>query len=186
MSKNTLSADGCLFDEATIDVELGGSVHFKNCYFKDCHFHKVGGWWVNWYSSKWTFENCVFDDYFFTRWSTTDHGVKITNCTFNKIDLAKYDFREGPYSGESSKHTFLKDCRFVRCEVPVGAWVLTVDGVFDACKFIETNYNKPPKNPIEIRAVLLNQRTKLPSMPELITVTTQRADNGAGANLILP
>lgn len=70
-----------IFRNVQIYQELGGSMKATFALFENCKFGK-GGWVYDHYSSKWTFNDCLFLKSNFNGLTGVDYGVQIKGCGF--------------------------------------------------------------------------------------------------------
>jgi serine/threonine protein kinase len=135
LKEGSWKADGGLFREVKITADLGGSFEAKNCLFQDCLFAKEGPWYVAFFSSKWSFTNCVFTGSFMQNWKLGDVGMRLDGCTFRDVDFIPIVFKTDA-SVESAKDWLsIQNCRFINCRVPESFALATKNCVFEKCTF---------------------------------------------------
>ncbi len=133
-----VKARGSLFRNVKFSANLGGIMEASECLFDNSSVEKGGGWFSG-YSSKWIMDDCVFYKNFignanFTRRSI---GLKITNCTFVDVAIPPLLFDEDAGREATEDWRTIKDCYFLRCEIPRSVLVITEDCMFEDCKILD-------------------------------------------------
>ncbi len=130
------SISGSLFREVSIAGDMGLLVGAKDSAFENCDFFKSGSWFVNLWSTRWRFENCVFGRRFFGRTlGVTDYSVRAVNCTFYDLELPAIGYKDDPANLAQSEDLKFERCRFVNCSVPESLLAATTGCVFENCTF---------------------------------------------------
>jgi len=173
---------GVVFEDVLLALDLGGRVEFEDCVFKDCNMRKGGGWFNSW-SGKWVFKNCVFDGGFFDKWSTRNVGVKLSNCTFYDVDFPTFNYHKDAGSEAQHEWRTIEECLFKKCEVPASVMAATMDCVFDGCKFLTDPREYDYETPVDLRAIVVNTRGRVPPSPPNVTVRVSPVGDQAGSTL---
>lgn len=134
-----LVAENARFEGVTLTEELHGSFKATKTLFEKCTFAKKGGWGVAWFGTKWHFDECVFHDSFFPKWTNSEVGLNLTNCTFIDVDFPSFRMKTDQDAVWQSQHQWrtIEKCRFIECEVPVSVLLATQNCVFEDCQFVE-------------------------------------------------
>jgi hypothetical protein len=152
-------ADGTLFKDSKISVEMNAKFEASNSLFQSCDLHKGGGWWVGFYSSKWTFDNCVFSKSFISKWKVIDDGVRTTHCTFYDVDFSRLRYKEDAGKEAVNEWVAIKNCRFVNCKVPESVLLATQECVFENCEFGALEDDLIIKTPLTAHVYFANCKT---------------------------
>jgi hypothetical protein len=138
------SIDGAYLKECEFSGDLGSRFSAKDTAFEDCRFRKDGAWWVGWASTRWKFENCIITKSFVNGGGLHDYAVYAKECTFVGVEMKKLGLKDDPskYYGKDD-NAFIR-CRFIACEIPESVLALSVDCVFENCKF-DLKQDKPGK-----------------------------------------
>lgn len=178
----SLVAEDARFEDMALKEELQGTFTATRCLFENCTFEKKGGWMVNWFGTRWVFEECVFHRAFFTEWTNAKVGVKITNCTFIGVDFPSFLMKENPEWESEHEWRTIENCRFTECEVPISVLLATEDCVFEDCRFVEdklpetkqllTEANKPMNTTVYFIGI---QEPEIPSPSSRLKFHPKRA-----------
>jgi hypothetical protein len=117
-----------------ISCYLGGAVVSENAVFIDCKFGKAGGWYVDSYSSQWTFNNCTLLRSNFQGLDRTNFGIKLLKCTLVECKfperLLQHEKAEDIAARYQDEWNKVEDCDFLMCELrPSFVWTT------DRCNF---------------------------------------------------
>lgn len=162
IKKGTWDAESTVFRRTKLTMELGGEFRAKDSLFEECELRKGGNYYVQSYSTKWTFDNCVFSRTFIRPWKLVDIGVKVTNCTFYDVDFSSIRFRYDAGKEAVDEWLTVRNCRFVRCKVPESVALVCRDSVFEACEFGDVEKDLPIKTPLKATIYTLDS----PEAPE--------------------
>lgn len=181
------SIDGALLRRTRIVGELGVHLTAKDTAFDDCTLHRVGGWFVSWWGSKWRFENCVFSKRFMIpSVDVGNYAIRAVNCTFLNIKMPAIGHKEDPAHYLQSDDLRFERCRFVQCEIPETLLAATVGCVFENCQFPskKADWSKA-KRPIKVNASIAGTGRVPPSyMNGPLSVTFAPGSiEGAGCTL---
>jgi len=141
-------ADGGLFRDVKMTADLGGSLEARNSLFQDCAFAKEGIWGVSFFSSKWSFTNCVFTGSFMQGWKLGEVGMKLDSCTFYDMDLVPIAYKEDAGAEVTKDWLSIRNCRFIHCRAPESFALATKNCVFENCTFGEPEEKLPVKTPL--------------------------------------
>jgi hypothetical protein len=119
-----------------LSAELYGAVLAENAIFVDCKFAKGGGWFVPFYSSQWTFENCTLLRSNFATMDRTNVGLKAKNSTFVDCEFPRRLMNDDNFEDDDLAARYhdqwnaVDDCDFLLCDVaPSFVWTT------DQCNF---------------------------------------------------
>jgi hypothetical protein len=182
VDEGKISGKGATFEDVVFSVDLGGMVVMEDCVFEDCSMRKGGAWFAGW-SSKWVFDNCVFDGKFFDGWTTGNVGIEVRNCTFHKVDFPTFNYKGD--AGAEAQHSWrtLDECLFRKCEVPMSVVAATKDSVFDGCKIVADPRDYDYKTPVAVSMTVLNGKGKMPPTPPNVTLNTSSTPAESGSTL---
>ncbi len=135
--------DGDLFRKVKVTGQMSVSMNAKNSGFEDCEFFKEGGWFVDYWSTRWNFENCVFTKKFFHDFGVTDYAIKAVHCTFIGLKLPVIGLKGDPSKYLQHDDLKFENCRFIQCEVPQSSLAATVNCVFEGCQFPAKKHDWP-------------------------------------------
>jgi len=181
-----------LFRKVEISGDLGLRFEANDSVFDDCYFHRRGPWFVAYWSTRWSFENCVFAKRFLpSRGTVGQYSVRAIGCTFYDIKLPKIEYKDDPSKQAQSKDLRFQHCRFVHCELTESALATTIDCIFDDCSFTTSDrpdWSKVGK-PIVVNAFVVPARTKPPQSysngPLQINFQPATPTQQAGATLVV-
>lgn len=112
-----------------LSADLGGSIVAEHAVFVDCKFSKAGGWYVAFYSSQWTFENCLLLRSNFPHLDRTNYGIKFKDSTFVECTMPSRILNEGAVEDDDLAARYrdewngVDECDFLLCEVkPSFVW----------------------------------------------------------------
>ena len=162
LDEGTWAATGTRFADCEIRIDLGGALQAKNSLFENCVMGKGGAWFVAFFSSKWTFHQCVFTGQFIEPIQNHDIGIQATNCTFFDIDLSPVAYREDAGTERLNEWMQVENCRFVRCKVPERFLLMTENCVFDGCTFGRAEDGIPMNKPVTMTVNLINPTSSKP------------------------
>ena len=115
---------------------MGAKFTATSCLFDSVVMNKTGGWFVDRWSTHWTFENCIFAGKFMqSELGITDYSVRANRCTFRNLTLPKLKYKKDPAEEAQSTDLQFSHCHFIRCEVPESFLASTVDCLFEECDF---------------------------------------------------
>ena len=162
---NIWNVERSLFRKVDISADSGSRFEAKESVFDDCLLQKGGAWYVDRWSTRWNFENCVFAKRFLPiRSSVVNYSVRAFDCTFHDIVLPEIEYKDDPSKDAQSKYLQFDHCRFVHCHLNESALATTIDCIFDDCTFTtrdRTDWSKA-KKPIVVSAFIVAGKTKLP------------------------
>ncbi|MEM9481969.1 MAG: hypothetical protein AAGA58_20140 [Verrucomicrobiota bacterium] len=125
------------FSGVSFPVDLHGKFYAADSTFENCTFRKGGGWFVKKWSAKWSFENCVFGKSFFTKWGAHMVGMKAERCTFYHVEFPSFNYRDDAGDEANNDNLFLRQCKFVSCELPQSVLLFCEDCEFIDCRFVD-------------------------------------------------
>lgn len=133
-----VKAQDSLFRNVKFSANLGGTLEASGCLFDNSSVEKGGGWFSG-YSSKWIMDDCVFYKNFIgnTNFTRRSIGMKITNTTFVDVSIPPLLFDEDAGKEATEDWRTIKDCYFLRCEIPRSVLVITEDCMFEDCKILD-------------------------------------------------
>lgn len=149
LQEGTWKATGGLFRDVKVTADLGGVFEARDSLFQDCMFAKEGPWFVAWFSSKWSFTNCVFTGSFLQNWRLGDVGVKLDACTFHDVDFIPIGFKEDAGAEITKDWLSIQNCRFINCRIPESFALATQNCVFEKCTFGAPEDKLPVKSPLK-------------------------------------
>ncbi|TLD72198.1 hypothetical protein FEM03_02250 [Phragmitibacter flavus] len=172
-----LKAEGTHFKDMALRVDLGGEFEARDSLFEETSVGKGGAWFVDYFSSKWVFDNCVFTGSFVREWKVGNVGVKVNNCTFYGVEFSGIGYRED--AGDEVKRPWMQitNCLFVNCKIPESFLLATRDCMFVDCEFLETDGEMKIKTPIKTR-IFVNHRKSLPTTGPMRTVEVVELPQG--------
>ncbi|MFN0318511.1 MAG: hypothetical protein ACKVQA_26090, partial [Burkholderiales bacterium] len=142
-------AEGSHFRDVRFTADLHGSLEARDSLFQDCTFAKEGGWYIAYFSSKWSFTNCVLSDSFMQNWKVGDVGMKLEGSTLYDVDLIPISYREDAAAELAMEWLRITNCRFVNCRVPESFALATKDCVFEKCTFGPAEDKLAIKQPVK-------------------------------------
>jgi hypothetical protein len=141
------TATGAFFRNVKIAGELGVSLEATDSIFEGCQFSKGGGWFVDWWGSRWRFTNCVIARSLFPpSLSVSNYSVVAKDCTFFGVKLPTIDLKKN-YDYFQGENLRMENCRFVQCTIPLTFLATTVNCVFEKCVFPSERVAWPPQMP---------------------------------------
>ena len=174
-----------MFIGIKITAEWGAEFKATNSLFSNCQLGKGGGWFGDYFSSKWTFDNCVFAGSFIQPWKIADVGVRLNQCTFHEVDFSPLLFHKD--AGDEVKRSWLaiKNCRFINCKIPESLLIATKGCVFEGCTFGPPETEMRIKSPVQTTIYLTDRRTLPLTGPDrqLEVLDATRAPQPAGATV---
>lgn len=143
-----------------INCEIGGDfgtrLHAKDCAFDNSAFRKTGRWGIDFWSTSWSYENCIFAERFMPDFSVGSSSVRAVKCTFYDVTLPSISYKEDASATAQCDRLRFDQCRFVRCVVPETFLASTVRCVFEDCTFpgpAGADWSKS-KKPITVNAFI--------------------------------
>ena len=140
--------------------EIGGdfetSLHAKDCAFDNCWFGKTGGWTIDYWSTGWAFENCVFTKRFMGNVSVRDSSVRAVKCTFYDVTLPGIGYPADASGTAQCNQLRFEQCKFVKCVVPETFLASPIRCAFEDCTFpgpAGADWSKS-KKPITVNAFI--------------------------------
>ncbi|MEM1295838.1 MAG: hypothetical protein AAGH89_10770 [Verrucomicrobiota bacterium] len=155
INRGSFTASDTRFYEANLLANLGGKWFGTRCLFDGCLLNKGGGWFTKFYSSKWTFEDCVFAETFMKRLQHTPIGIQVKNCTFESVTFPSVIFFEDAGKEAVSPWRQMEACHFIGCVVPQSFLLITQDCLFEECVFVEDE--EPIKNLTDLSVTIYAQ-----------------------------
>jgi len=156
-------ADGTLFKRTKFNSFLRGLFEARNSLFEECHMNKWGDRSVQFFTTKWVFENCVFTKSFIKPWKIVDEGVQIRNCTFFDIQFPAILYRQDAGKEVHNDWMVIKNCRFVGCSIPESLLIATQECVFEDCHFGKTQDDLLIHTPVSVRIYTKDSKDSPPS-----------------------
>ena len=186
--------DGAYLKDCNFSGDLGTHLTAKNSALENCNLHKNGGWFVQWAGTKWKFDNCLITRSFMPKsFGLHDYAVHARNCTFVGVEMPQLGLRNDPstYAGKDD-NAFIR-CRFINCEIPESVLAMSVDCVFESCKFA-LKFDRNPKkkdiwdeakSPLKVNAFIVGDSIPNPHVHGQLSVTFSpaKATTEAGAKL---
>ena len=171
-TRNALwNVDGAYLKECRFSGDLGTKLSFKNTALESCNLHKSGGWFVGWAGTRWKFDNCLITRSFMPKSiGLHDYAVHVKDSTFVGVELPVLGLKDDPskYAGKDD-NAFIR-CRFIGCEIPESVLAMSVDCVFENCKF-NLKFEADPKkkdrwvsaeNPVSVKAYIIGSSIPAP------------------------
>ena len=126
---------GSFLRDVPFSTELSSKFRAADSAFEDCPMWMVGAWFVDMWSTRWRFDNCVFGRKFMKKEEidVTGGSVVAERCSFHDIELPKIRYKHDPADAAQSDKLRFFNCRFVKCEVPESFLAATIDCVFEEC-----------------------------------------------------
>lgn len=161
----SISAKGTLvnkiyFNKIRVTQDLGGSLVAEHAIFDECSFGKEGGWF-SFYSTRWTFSDCVFYNCSIDRLNAVDYGFKFERCVFVSTNLPEIIYphpdlnKKGPNDKVekfdhvkvlSNEWCTINNCTFISSRIsPTVAWASKQCG-FVRCEFLPGETFESPKD----------------------------------------
>lgn len=162
IDEGTWESVGTHFKDCAIRIDLGGDFNAKRSLFENCALSKGGAWFVAWFSSKWSFDQCVFTGQFIAPIPVHDIGMKVTNCSFYDVDLSTVSYKTDAGTERSKDWMQVENCRFVHCKVPESFLLMTENCVFDGCTFGRADDSIPITTPVTMTVNLVNPGASKP------------------------
>ena len=161
--------NGTRLQHVRIGGQLGFGAKATDCVFEDCECAKDSAWFVNYWSTHWTFDNCIVAKRFVpnTLWPV-DFAVQATRCTYYGLKLPAVGLKDDPADYLQKEHLRFEKCRFIDCDVPVSFLAATVDCVFEHCRFGPKKQTKWPKemSPVKVTAYYVGLDSELSSFTD--------------------
>jgi hypothetical protein len=121
--------------DCAIGGDFGAHVNVKDSACQNSSFNRTGSWSIDFWSTGWRFENCVFAKLFMRDFGVGSSSVRADKCTFYDLTLPGIGYKEDPSRLAQSDRLRFEGCRFVRCTVPETFLASTVRCVFEDCTF---------------------------------------------------
>lgn len=180
----TLILNNARFCEVDVLVTLGNWFVASNSAFENTAFQKGGGWFTAKWSSNWKLTNCLVFGSSFVKMKTTDYGFHLENCSFFHVDFPIAEYRDDPSVESQHARRTVKNCRFVKCRVPVSLLIATENCVFEDCTFFGPYEKFKPVAMLEVSASLVGSAEGFPEKIGPITfVRNPDPVEGAGCSL---
>ena len=127
--------EGAYLKNCSFSGDLGFHFSAKDSALENCSLSKSGSMFVGWAGTKWRFENCLITASFVHDGGLHDYAAYASDCTFVGIRMAAHGLRDDPskYAGKA-ENGYIR-CRFIGCEIPETVLALSVDCIFENCKF---------------------------------------------------
>ncbi|MDB6117201.1 MAG: hypothetical protein JWO08_982, partial [Verrucomicrobiaceae bacterium] len=185
IEKGKWMADGTRFIRSRLQLQLDGELEAKNSIFEACEMNKKGTWFIPWYSTKWTFDNCVISRQFISGWKPVDVGAQVRRCTFYGVKFDKIPYREDAAEETKRYWMTIQSCRFVECQIPESLLIATRDCLFENCTFGEPEPAIPMKSPMALRIYSTEPRISIATGPNRTVEVLQasKIPHPAGAAL---
>lgn len=185
IERGAWTATGTLFTNMKITAEWGADFNATNSLFSNCRLGKGGDWFGDYFSSKWTFDNCVFAGSFIQPWKVIDIGIKLNQCTFHEVDFSPLMYQKD--AGDEVKRSWLsiENCRFINCRIPESLLIATKNCVFEGCNFGAPESDLRIKTPVKTTVYLTDRRNAPVTGPDrqIEVLDANRIPQPAGANL---
>ncbi len=147
-------AYGTLFNISDLAIDFGAKFTARGSLFDKCRLRKSRSPFIRFFSTKWVFENCVFNRSFFQSWQLNDVGTQIHACTFHGVNFARRRYVEDAGKEALEPWVAIKACRFVNCTIPESLLIATQNCVFENCVFGKAEDDIPIVTPIKVRLYL--------------------------------
>ena len=185
IEKGRWQAEGTRFIRTGLDLYLDGTMEAKNSIFEACTMGKKGTWFIPWFSTKWSLQNCIVTKSFLHGWNLTDVGVQARQCTFYGVQLPVIKYRDDAAVEVKKPWLTIKNCRFVECRVPESLLIATQDCVFEHCTFGDPEPKIPIKSPITLRIYTTEPGVKPATGPDRMVevLDAAKVPSPAGATL---
>jgi hypothetical protein len=125
-----------------ISMDLDGSFDAEYAVLENCTFSKGGNWVTSYYSSKWTFKNCVLYRCKFADLNPKHYGFRFDDCRLIGMTFGEIVFNRDAVKAFDHLDHLRKDWEhFARCEFddcvlpPTVAWCAE-ESNFVGCKFL--------------------------------------------------
>lgn len=185
IERGSWTATGTLFTNVKITAEWGADFKAANSLFSNCRLGKGGDWFGDYFSSKWTFDNCVFAGAFIQPWKVIDIGIRLNQCTFHEVDFSPLMYQKD--AGEEVKRSWMsiENCRFINCRIPESVLIATKNCVFESCNFGPPETDLRIKIPVKTTVYLTDRRNAPVTGPDrqIEILDANRIPQPAGANL---
>lgn len=126
-----------IFRGVHVALDLGGGLEAKHAVFEDCTFSKTGGWFA-YYSSYWTFDDCLLVQSNFSGLTGVDYGIQIRGCALLECKFpSRYLCGEPPGDSAAAYRdgwNAVEENGFQRCEMPPSFVWTTKRCSFTQCK----------------------------------------------------
>ncbi|MCB1231722.1 MAG: hypothetical protein KDN19_15740 [Verrucomicrobiae bacterium] len=176
-------AERSLFDRSRLMVDLGGQFTATDCLFNACDIEKGGAWTRKFWSSLWSFENCVFARGFIKGWTMRRVGLKMDRCTIYDTTFDTLEY-VADASNEVGKDGFMiEDTRFVNCRIPLSVLITTDDCYFENCEFIDDGESILGNRRVSVKLTVNEEKQPIPnSQGARFSITVEQkmmSDTGA-------
>jgi hypothetical protein len=129
--------NGTVMSRVSLTGQLSVKLDATNSVFENCSMTKNDGWWVDMWSTRWRFHNCIFAGSFMGHdLGVTDYSVHADHCTFYNVNLPVIGVKHDPGAYLRGPNMGFTNCLFVGCDVPESFLASTVNCVFENCHFI--------------------------------------------------
>ncbi|HSJ03827.1 MAG: serine/threonine protein kinase [Verrucomicrobium sp.] len=185
IDKGAWNSTGTLFSGIYISAEWGTDFFATNCLFSNSRLSKGGGWWGDYFSSRWKFENCVVAGSFIAPWKVIDIGVRINRCTFHEVDFPSILYRKDAGKEVTKSWFSITNCRFVNCKIPESLLIATKDCVFEGCTFGAPETDLLIETPVKTTIYVTDRRVAPVTGPkrEIEVLDATRIPQPAGSTL---
>lgn len=175
----TWNLHGSLWRSSRLEENLSCKFAAEDSFFDNVELAKCGRSVTDIWSTRWSFQNCVFAGKFTPSEVNTKHySIIAKRCTFYDPPLSTVKFRHSAAAEAQSKDFEFTNCRFVRCEVPESMLATTNNCVFEDCHFSDRREDwSQAGGPIAVTAYLAG-KAKAPESYHngLLTVTFKSTD----------
>ncbi|MGH8046988.1 MAG: hypothetical protein ACREKL_07055, partial [Chthoniobacterales bacterium] len=139
---------GSFLRTGKISTQLGGSLEATDSVFENTIMWKTGGWFTQWFGTKWRFQNCILAKAFMpVPLKVGDYTVCAKDSTFIGIKLPSFDIVKNYDYFQGDNQLRFENCRFVQCAVPETFLAATVNCVFEQCTFPGPRSKWPKETP---------------------------------------
>jgi len=148
--------DGTLLRKCKLIGQLGFRIDAKDSAFDECDMHRTGGWFVDWWATRWKFENCVISrDFLPPEVDVANYAIDAVQCTFLGVKMPGIKYKGDPSKYIQSKDLRFEKCRFVECEIHESLLAACVDCAFENCQFLskKSDWSKASQ-PIKVLAFI--------------------------------
>jgi hypothetical protein len=128
--------EGTLLRKSKLIGQLGFKVDARDSAFDECEMHRTGGWFVDMWGTRWTFENCVFNrSFLLPEIDVGNYAIHARRCDFLGVKMPAIKYKNDPSKYVQGNDLRFEKCRFSECEIPETLLAACVDCAFDNCQF---------------------------------------------------
>ncbi|MFT5471666.1 MAG: hypothetical protein ACI8UO_006803 [Verrucomicrobiales bacterium] len=175
----TLKMKGAMLREVDFYPNINSWVIAEDSVFENTLLQKAGGGTY----VKWSLTNCAIYGIGFHQLEKNQMGLQLDRCSFYLVDFPAMKFGDPLVEAQDEWHQ-IKNCRFVRCRVPLSLLIATEACVFENCEFFGPYKEFKTKQPIQIETNIVGKAMGLRDSTGQIVIVRKDGDlGGAGCDL---